>query len=74
VADRKEALQRLGLEAQQQKAYADLVDKGTQIAEKAGVDLTPTQRAELKLLQQGINPTPQQLEKAVEDLTKEAAK
>ncbi len=74
VADRKEALQRLGLEAQQQKAYADLVDKGAQIAEKAGVDLTPTQRAELKLLQQGINPTPQQLEKAVEDLTKEAAK
>jgi hypothetical protein len=74
LADRKAELQRIGMEAQQQKAYAELVDKGSQIAEKAGVDLTPTQRAELKLLQQGINPTPQQLEKAVEDLTKEAAK
>jgi uncharacterized protein YukE len=74
LADRKAELQRLGLEAKQQQAYADLVDKGSAIAEKAGVELTPEQKAELKLLQQGINPTPKQLEKAIEDLGKDAVK
>ncbi|HYQ68400.1 hypothetical protein [Actinophytocola sp.] len=74
LADRKAELQRLGLAAKQQEAYANLVDKGTSIAEKAGVDLTPEQKAELKLLQQGINPTPKQLDKAVEDLAKDALK
>jgi len=72
LADRKAELQRLGLEAKQNQAYADLVDKGSQIAEKAGVELTPAQRAELRLLQQGINPTPKQLEKAIEDMSKRA--
>jgi hypothetical protein len=74
LADRKAELQRLGLEAKQNEAYANLVDKGSTIAEKAGVDLTPQQKAELKLLQQGINPTPKQIEKAMEDLGKEALK
>jgi uncharacterized protein YukE len=74
LADRKAELQRLGLEAKQNQAYADLVDKGSAIAEKAGVDLTPQQKAELKFLQQGINPTPKQLEKAIEDFGKEALK
>jgi hypothetical protein len=74
LADRKAELQRLGLEAKQNEAYANLVDKGSQIAEKAGVDLTPAQKAELKLLQQGINPTPKQIEKALEDLGKDALK
>ncbi|MGB3443315.1 MAG: hypothetical protein WBA97_31655, partial [Actinophytocola sp.] len=74
LADRKAELQRLGLEAKQNQAYADLVDKGSTIAEKAGVDLTPQQKAELKFLQQGINPTPKQLEKAIEDFGKEALK
>ncbi len=32
------------------------------------------QKAELKFLQQGINPTPKQLEKAIEDFGKEALK
>ena len=74
LADRKAELQRLGLEAKQNQAYADLIDKGSTIAEKAGVDLTPQQKAELKFLQQGINPTPKQLEKAIEDFGKEALK
>jgi uncharacterized protein YukE len=74
LADRKTELQRLGLEAKQNQAYADLVDKGAAIAEKAGVDMTPAQKAELKLLQQGINPTPKQLDKAIEDLGKDALK
>jgi uncharacterized protein YukE len=74
LVDRKAELQRLGLEAKQNQAYADLVDKGSAIAEKAGVDLTPAQKAELKLLQQGINPSPKQLEKAIEDLGKDALK
>jgi uncharacterized protein YukE len=74
LVDRKAELQRLGLEAKQDQAYADLVDKGSAIAEKAGVDLTPEQKAELKLLQQGINPSPKQLEKAIEDLGKDALK
>lgn len=73
VAERKAALQRLGVEAKQNQGYADLVDKGQQIAERAGVELAPEQRAELRLLQQGINPTPQQLDKAVEDMAKRAA-
>ena len=72
LADRKAELQRIGLEAKQDQAYADLIDKGSQIAEKAGVELTPEQRAELRLLQQGINPSPKQLEKAIEDITKRA--
>ena len=74
LADRKAELQRLGLEATQQKAYADLVDRGAAVAEKAGVDLTPSQKAELSLLQQGINPTPKQLEKAIETLGKDTLK
>lgn len=74
LADRKAELQRLGLEAKQDQAYADLVDKGSQIAEKAGVDLTPEQQAELKLLQMGINPTPKQVDKVIEDLGKGALK
>jgi hypothetical protein len=74
LAERKAELQRIGLEATQQKAYADLVDRGSQIAERAGVELTPSQRAELKLLQQGINPTPQQLDKSLESLLKQEAK
>jgi uncharacterized protein YukE len=74
LADRKAELQRLGLEAKQNEAYANLVDKGATIAEKAGVELTPAQKAELKLLQQGINPTPKQLDKAIEDLAKDALK
>jgi len=74
LADRKAELQRLGLEAKQNQAYADLIDKGSAIAEKAGVDLTPQQKAELKFLQQGINPTPKQLDKAIEDFTKDALK
>lgn len=72
LADRKAELQRLGLEAKQQQAYADLVDKGSAIAEKAGVELTPRQKAELRLIQQGINPTPGQIDKAVEDMAKDA--
>jgi hypothetical protein len=74
LADRKAELQRLGLEAKQNEAYANLIDKGSAIAEKAGVDLTPQQKAELKLLQQGINPTPKQIDKALEDLGKDALK
>jgi hypothetical protein len=74
LADRKAELQRLGLEAKQNEAYANLVDKGSAIAEKAGVELTPEQKAELKLLQQGINPTPKQIDKALEDLGKDALK
>jgi hypothetical protein len=74
LAERKAELQRLGLEAKQNEAYANLVDKGGAIAEKAGVDLTPQQKAELKLLQLGINPTPKQLDKALEDLGKDALK
>ncbi len=74
LADRKAELQRLGLEAKQDQAYADLVDKGTRIAEKAGVELTPEQRAELRLLQLGINPTPKQLEKTIEAMGKDATK
>lgn len=74
LADRKAELQRLGLEAKQQQAYADLVDKGSAIAEKAGVELTPRQTAELRLIQQGINPTPGQIDKAVEDMAKDALK
>jgi hypothetical protein len=74
LADRKAELQRLGLEAKQQQAYADLVDKGATIAEKAGVPLTPEQKAELKLIQQGINPTPKQIDKAIEDMGKDALK
>jgi len=74
LADRKAELQRIGLEATQRKAYADLVDRGSQIAERAGVEFTPAQRAELKLLQQGINPTPQQLDKSLESLVKQEAK
>jgi len=74
LADRKAELQRLGLEAKQDQAYADLVDKGSQVAEKAGVELSEEQKAELKLLQQGINPTPKQIDKAIEDFGKEALK
>lgn len=71
LADRRAELQRLGLEAKRQQAYADLVDKGATIAEKAGVPLTPEQKAELKLIQQGINPTPKQIDKALEDMGKD---
>jgi hypothetical protein len=74
LADRKAELQRLGLEAKQQQAYADLVDKGSAIADKAGVDLTPRQKAELRLIQQGINPTPKQIDKAIEDMGKDVLK
>ena len=74
LADRKAELQRLGLEAKQNQAYADLVDKGATIAEKAGVELTPKQKAELKFLQMGINPTPQQLDKAIEGFGQDALK
>jgi hypothetical protein len=74
LADRKAELQRLGLEAKQREAYANLVDKGTAIADKAGVELTPEQKAELKLLQQGINPTPKQLDKMLEAMAKDALK
>ena len=38
------------------------------------LELTPQQKAELKFLQQGINPTPKQLDKAIEDFGKEALK
>lgn len=74
LADRKAELQRIGMAAKQDQAYADLVDKGSQVAEKAGVELTPEQKAELKFLQQGINPTPKQLDKAIEDAGKEVLK
>ncbi|MFC4856626.1 hypothetical protein [Actinophytocola glycyrrhizae] len=74
LADRKAELRRLGLAAKQHEAYADLVDKGATIAEKAGVELTPAQKAELKFLQLGVNPTPKQLDKAIEDFGKDALK
>jgi hypothetical protein len=74
LADRKAELQRLGLEAKQRQAYADLVDTGSAIAEKAGIDLTPRQKAELRLIQQGINPTPKQIDKAIEDMGKDVLK
>jgi uncharacterized protein YukE len=66
-------LRELGLRAKQAEAYANLVDKGEQIAEKAGVDLTPGQRRELKLLQLGLNPTGGQVDKSIEDIAKNTA-
>lgn len=66
-------LRELGAQAKQAQAYANLVDKGEQIAEKADVDLTPGQKRELKLLQLGLNPTGGQVDKTIEDVTKNAA-
>lgn len=74
LAARHAELQRLGVEAKQREAFVNLVDKGTEIADQAGVGLTPEQKAELKLLEQGVNPTPKQIDKAVEDLAKDALK
>lgn len=65
-------LRELGMRAKQADAYANLVDKGQQIAENAGLDLTPGQKHELKLLQLAINPTASQVDKTVEDATKNA--
>jgi hypothetical protein len=65
-------IQALGLRAKQEKAYADLVDKGQDILDKAGLELTPEQKRALKVLQLGLNPTSGQVDSTVESVTKDA--
>ncbi|MFL6140264.1 MAG: hypothetical protein ACJ72N_00150 [Labedaea sp.] len=65
-------IQALGLRAKQAKAYADLVGKGQDILDQAGLELTPEQKRALKVLQLGLNPTDAQLDQTVESVAKDA--
>jgi hypothetical protein len=68
VAARKAALQELGLAQKQTEAYVSLVDNGTKIAEKAGIELTPGQKRALELAKLGFNPTSTQVDSAAQNV------
>lgn len=70
-AKRLETLEDLGVAQQKAQAYADLVGSTADIADRAGVELTPAQQRTLTMLQLGMNPTDAQLNSTAEGLVKD---
>lgn len=74
LAERKAALQELGRLEKQNQGMANLVDNSLKIAQRAGVEMTPEQRATAELLRLGIDPVRLQGEKSAVTMLREILK
>jgi len=74
LAERRAALQELGRLEKQNQGVANLVDNSLKIAQRAGVELSPEQRATAELLKLGIDPVRLQGEKSAVTMLREILK
>lgn len=74
LAERRAALQELGRLEKQNQGMANLVDNSLKIAQRAGVELSPEQRATAELLKLGIDPTRVQGDKSAVTILREIVK